>query len=139
VDYPKTWTSIPDPDLGIPGVLWAAVDENALSFQTNANVVLERTSLTLSSYKQATIDNLSSLVTGFSLQSSRDYVGSNGIPGFILVYDEDSSGTIIRLEQATQFDALNGEAFILTLTTSPTSFNSFSGAFDNMISSFQLQ
>jgi len=139
VDYPKTWTSIADPDLGIPGVLWAAFDENALGFQTNANVVLERTSLSLSSYKQATINNLSSLVTGFSLQSSSDYIGTNGMPGFILVYDEDSSGTTIRLEQATQFDELNGDAFILTLSTTPTSFNSFAGAFDHMISSFQLQ
>jgi len=139
VDYPETWTSIADPDLGIPGILWAAVDENALGVQTNANVVLERTSLSVSSYKQATIDNLSFLVTGFSLRSSRDYIGPNGISGFILIYDEDSAGTTLRLEQVAQVDELNGEAFILTLTTTAASFDSFSSAFDHMISSFELR
>jgi len=139
VDYPKSWTSMADPDLGVPGVLWASVDENALGFQTNANVVLERTSLSFSEYKQATLDNLPALVPGFSLQSSRSLVTTTGIQAYVMIYDELSSGTLLRVEQSMYYDDLNAEVFILTLGAQRSSFSSYAEAFDYMVSSFELR
>lgn len=135
INHPKSWTI--EEDQG--GVYFLSPKEtSADTMRENVNVLVEDISgdtVTLEQYTASALEQVKSLTNYTLVSQGKSRLGK--LPAYSIVYTATIDNHAVQFQQA--WTVKGKKAYLVTLASSPTSFESYTRVFGRMIKSFGLE
>lgn len=139
IKYPSTWTADLSGKMNATFFLFAPLEGNTDKFSENINLLIQDVSaynLDLDAYTKISVDQIKKLITNSSLIESRKVKTANGEHQKV-VYTGDQNGMRLKFEQ--YYWVIKNKAYVLTLTTDISTFETYKKTGEAIMDTFKIK